>query len=290
MPASLPASLPRPAPASATPARAVALPPSTRRGAALRLPSAALGAVVPGLLLLAWWLSTDVLKAFTDNQLPPLAQLLAALRELLETGDFTRHVSASLSRVALGFAAGAAAATVLGVLVGLWRTAERLLDPTLQALRNVPSLAWVPFLLLWLGIDELPKITLVAIGAFFPVYINLVAGIRQVDQRLLEVGQVFGFSRWTQVARIYLPAAAPFALAGLRIGVGQAWLFLVAAELIASTRGLGFLLIDGQNNLRPDIMLVGIVSLALLGKLSDGLLRRLERRSRRYAPADERSR
>ena len=107
MPASLPASLPRPAPASATPARAVALPPSTRRGAALRLPSAALGAVVPGLLLLAWWLSTDVLKAFTDNQLPPLAQLLAALRELLETGDFTRHVSASLSRVALGFAAGA---------------------------------------------------------------------------------------------------------------------------------------------------------------------------------------
>jgi sulfonate transport system permease protein len=134
----------------------------------------------------------------------------------------------------------------------------------------------VPFLLLWLGIDESPKITLIAIGAFFPVYINLVSGIRQVDRKLVEVGEIFVLNSRERVIEIFLPAAAPYAMTGLRIGLGQAWLFLVAAELIASTRGLGFLLIDGQNNLRPDLMLVSILTLALLGKSADSLLRLLE--------------
>jgi sulfonate transport system permease protein len=237
-----------------------------------------LGLVVPAALVAAWWLSTDVYHLFSDNQLPPLRQLWAAAREVVGSGDYSRHLLASSRRVGIGFSLGAGAAIILGVLVGLSGLVERLLDPTLQALRSVPSLAWVPFLLLWLGIDEVPKITLIAIGAFFPIYVNLVTGIRQVDRKLLEVGAVFGLSRAALVFRIFLPAASPFALAGLRIGVGQAWLFLVAAELIASTRGLGFMLIDGQNNLRPDIMLIGILSLALLGKASDSLLRVAERR------------
>jgi sulfonate transport system permease protein len=240
--------------------------------------SVLLPSIVPAALLIAWWLSTSVFHAFTENQLPPIGQVGAAALELARSGDYARHLGASLRRVALGFVAGASVAVALGVLVGLSRRAERILDPTLQALRNVPSLAWVPFLLLWLGIDELPKVVLIAVGAFFPVYVNLVAGIRQVDRRLLEVGAIFELSRAALVRRIFLPAAAPYALVGLRIGIGQAWLFVVAAELIASTRGLGFMLIDGQNSLRPDIMLVGIASLATLGKLSDSLLRLLERR------------
>ncbi|MFT3828120.1 MAG: ABC transporter permease [Opitutaceae bacterium] len=237
-----------------------------------------LGFAVPALLFALWWLTTDVWHLFLANQLPPPRHVWAAVRELSAEGDFTRHLLASLRRVSLGFSVGASAAIAVGLVVGLSRTAERLLDPTLQALRNVPSLAWVPFLLLWLGIDETPKITLIAIGSFFPVYLNLVSGIRQVDCKLVEVGHIFGLGRLELVGRIFLPAATPFALAGLRIGLGQAWLFLVAAELIASTRGLGFMLIDGQNNLRPDIMLVGILTLALLGKLTDGLLRQIERR------------
>ena len=233
---------------------------------------------VPALLFALWWLTTDVWHVFLANQLPPPRHVWGALRELTAEGDFTRHLLASLRRVGLGFTIGGSSAIVVGLIVGLSRTAERLLDPTLQALRNVPSLAWVPFLLLWLGIDETPKITLIAIGSFFPVYLNLVSGIRQVDRKLVEVGHIFGLGRLELVGRIFLPAATPFALAGLRIGLGQAWLFLVAAELIASTRGLGFMLIDGQNNLRPDIMLVGILTLALLGKTSDSLLRLAERR------------
>jgi len=241
-----------------------------------RLPPYLTGLLIPCLLLLAWWLSTDVGHAFTENQLPPPRGLWSALTELVEHGDFARHVSASLRRVGLGFAVGASFGLVVGTIVGLSRLVERLLDPTLQAVRNVPSLAWVPFLLLWLGIDETPKITLIAIGAFFPVYLNLVSGIRQVDRKLVEVGEIFGLPPIALVLRIYLPAAAPYALTGLRIGIGQAWLFLVAAELIASTRGLGFLLVDGQNNLRPDMMLVSILTLAVLGKAADSLLRLVE--------------
>lgn len=239
--------------------------------------------VLPASLLLAWWLTTDVWKVFLENQLPPPAQVWAAVRELAAGGELWKHLGASLLRVGAGFAIGGVAALAVGTLVGLSRTAERILDPTLQAVRSVPSLAWVPFLLLWLGIDETPKITLIAIGAFFPVYVNLVSGIRQVDRKLAEVGAVFGLSPAAQVRRILLPSAAPYAIAGLRLGVGQAWLFLVAAELIASTRGLGFMLIDGQNNLRPDIMVVGIVSLALLGTISDALLRLIEGRLLHWA-------
>lgn len=235
-----------------------------------------LGSLLPALLLATWWWSTDVVHLFTENQLPPPERLLSTLRELNRQGDYSRHLLASLRRVALGFGAGAGIGVVLGTLVALSKTLERIVDPTLQGLRSVPSLAWVPFLLLWLGIDEGPKITLIAIGAFFPVYINLVSGIRQVDRKLVEVGEIFVLNTQERVTEIFLPAAVPYAMTGLRIGLGQAWLFLVAAELIASTRGLGFLLIDGQNNLRPDLMLVSILTLALLGKSADSLLRLLE--------------
>lgn len=252
-----------------------------RRAAAARWRSAgraALPWLVPLGLLVLWFLATDGLHLLPAHQLPSPRAVVRAARDLASGGELLRHVAASVQRVLLGFVLGAAVAVLLATLVGFSRTAEGLLDPTLQAIRNVPSLAWVPFLLLWLGIDELPKVTLVAIGAFFPVYLNLLAGIRQTDRKLVELGQVLGLTSLGLVRHIVLPAALPSLLTGLRIGLGQAWLFLVAAELIASTRGLGFLLIDGQNSARADVMLVGILLLALLGKATDGALRLVERR------------
>jgi sulfonate transport system permease protein len=238
-----------------------------------RRPPRWLAAVVPLALMLAWFASAS-------HQLPSPGQVWATGWQLARDGELVRHVAASAGRVLAGFALGAASALVLGTLVGLSRTAEILIDPTLQVLRNVPSLAWVPFLLLWLGIDEAPKIALIAIGAAFPVYLNLVAGIRQTDRALIEVGRVFGMRRPALVLRIVLPSAFPYLLVGLRIAIGQSWLFLVAAELIASTRGLGFLLIDGENTARVDVMVVGVLVLALLGKLSDTALRTAARRIR----------
>ncbi len=240
------------------------------------------GLVLPALLLVGWFLVTDVFKVFRTNQLPSPGRVWNAAVQLYSTGDLYKHLFASLSRVLIGFTIGATLALLIGTLVGLWRPVERLVDPLLQALRNVPSLAWVPFLLLWMGIDEPPKLTLIAIGAFFPVYLNLVSGIRQVDRKLMEVGYIFGLNHFGMVQKIILPTSLPYLLTGLRSGLGQSWLFLVAAELIASTRGLGFLLIDGENSSRPDIMLVSIIFLAVLGKLFDSLLQLIERRLLRW--------
>jgi sulfonate transport system permease protein len=261
--------------------------PRTPRGSGARVAGTSLwlGVAVPLGLVLVWFATTSWLGVFSPHQLPSPGQVAATAGELARGGELARHVGASAVRIALGFAAGASAALVLGTVVGLSRTVEALIDPTLQLVRNVPSLAWVPFLLLWLGIDEAPKITLIAIGGFFPVYLNLVTGIRQTDRKLIEVGHVFGMRRAELVRRVVLPSALPYLLVGLRVGLGQSWLFLVAAELIASTRGLGYLLIDGQNTARPDMMLVGLLVLAGLGKLSDTLVRRVERRALHWTDA-----
>jgi sulfonate transport system permease protein len=129
-----------------------------------------------------------------------------------------------------------------------------------------------------MGVDEGPKVTLIAIGAFFPVYTNLVSGIRQIDRKLVEVGRAYGLRGLDLIRQVMLPASLPSLLTGLRIGLAQGWLFLVAAELIAASRGLGFLLVDGQNSGRADIIVLSIVLLALLGKLSDSLVHIVERR------------
>lgn len=259
------------------------IPPAVSQGAEFRR-RRWLGGVVPLAIVALWFTVTSLTQRFLPHQLPSPGQVAETAWQLAASGDLWRHVLASTGRVLAGFALGASAALVVGTLVGLSRTAESLVDPVLQLARNVPSLAWVPFLLLWLGIDEAPKITLIAIGAAFPVYLNLVAGVRQTDRGLLEVGRVFGLRRDAQILRIVLPSALPYLLVGLRIAIGQSWLFLVAAELIASTRGLGFLLIDGENTARPDVMLVGILVLAVLGKLSDRALRDV---THRLAPWSE---
>ena len=210
-------------------------------------------------------------------QMPAPSDIALTLRDLAE-GALWKHISASLLRVLLGFAIGASLALVFAAWVGLSREAEAWLEPTFAGLRSIPSLAWVPLLLLWLGIDETSKIVLIAIGAFFPVYLNGVAAIHNIDRKLVEVGQMYGFSHRRLVLRILLPAALPGLFTGLRSGMSLAWMFLVAAELIAATKGLGYLLSDGRETSRPDIVLAAIIVLALLGKLSDGLLASLEKR------------
>jgi len=232
---------------------------------------------VPLALFAAWWAATasGIVKSY---QLASPHDVLRELLDLARSGLLWRDLGASTERVAAGFAIALAVALILGALVGGSRAAERALDPTLQAIRAVPSLAWVPLILLWLGIGETAKIALVAIGAFFPIYVALVSGIRGVDRKLVEVARIFGLSRFALVARVLVPATLPQLLVGARIGLTQAWLFLVAAELLAATNGLGFLLTDGQQTSRTDEILVAIVLFALCGKLSESAMRLLERR------------
>lgn len=218
------------------------------------------------------------LGIFPAHQVAPPRAVLDAAIGLWKRGLLQQDLVATTLRVAEGFALGAVVAVVLGTLTGLSRRAAEALEPTLQALRTVPTLAWAPLLLLWLGIDEAPKITLVAIGAFFPVYVNLVAGIGGVDRKLVEVARVFDLAGPEIARRVVLPAALPDLLTGLRLGATQAWLFVVVAEFFGSSEGLGFRLTDSLQSTRVDLMFVALVVLAILGKLTDSVLRAVERR------------
>lgn len=238
--------------------------------------------VVPLLLLVAWQLVIEF-GIYSRGQLPAPVDVLTASRELYDRGRLFENIGISVQRVAFGFGWGAVVALVFGLAVGVSRSVEDYLSPTLQAIRAVPSLAWVPLLILWLGIGEEPKIVLVAIGAFFPIYTNLVAGIRQIDRKLVEVGRAYGMRGLALIRGVMLPASLPSLFTGLRLGLAQAWLFLVAAELIASSRGLGFLLTDSANLSRVDITVLSILMLALLGKTTDWLLQMVERRILRWA-------
>ena len=198
--------------------------------------------------------------------------------ELDERDQLWLYISASLQRVALGYFFGTIIALILGSAAGLNKVVNRLVTPLLQAIRAVPSLAWVPLLIIWIGIGEGSKLTLIAIGAFFPVFTTVVSGIKNVDRHLVEVGRAYGLKRWAIIKGIYLPAAAPQIFSGLRLGLAQSWLFLVAAELIASAKGLGFLLVDSQASARTDIVIFSILALAILGKTSDLILATIEKR------------
>jgi len=237
-------------------------------------------------LLLAWLLPVVVLSLaelagrlgwVTSSLLPTPSDVARALFDL-GWRTVLGHVAASTARVAAGYALGAALALAVGSLVGLSSTARAALDPSFQALRAIPSLAWVPLLLLWLGIGEAPKLAMIAIGAFFPVYMGVVSGIRGVDRKLVEVARLMRLRPLALVRRVLLPAASPSVMTGLRNGLSLAWMFMVAGELIAASSGLGYLLTDGRETSRADLVLAAIVLLAVLGKLSDTLMARLERR------------
>nr|WP_297425406.1 ABC transporter permease [uncultured Actinotalea sp.] len=241
----------------------------------------ALGVVSPLAVLGLWHLLTAVTGTFAPHQLPAPTAVWSAAVELAtwQNGPtLWEHMAISTQRVFLGFALGAVAGLVVGAAVGLSRLSDALFAGSLGALRAVPSLAWVPLLILWMGINEDSKVTLIAIGAFFPVYTTVASALRHVDRHLVEAGRAYGLRGVSLLTRVQLPAATPSVVAGLRLALAQSWLFLVAAELIASSMGLGFLLTDSANNGRVDRILLAIVLLAVLGKGTDALIGVVEKR------------
>ncbi len=235
-----------------------------------------LSLIVPLLLLGLWQLASSA-GWFSSVQLPPPADVLSAGWDLAKSGDLWIHIGISVQRVLLGFLIGAVLGLAAGALIGLSRLSSVLFAPTIGAFRAVPSLAWVPLLLLWIGIGENSKVTLIAIGAFFPVYTTVATALRHVDRHLVEAGRAFGLPPVRLLTTVQLPAVLPSVASGLRLALAQAWLFLVAAELLASSMGLGFLLVDSQNNGRTDRLLLAIVLLAVFGKITDAILGRVEK-------------
>lgn len=246
---------------------------STRRGS-LWLVLA--GLALPVVLLAVWWFVTEF-GIVPAHRMPTPQRVWDAAIAMTSDGVIFGHVAISTQRVLLGFVAGAVAGLALGAFVGLSKWGSAFLAPTVGAFRAVPSLAWVPLLVLYLGISEDSKVTLIAIGALFPVYTTVAGALRHVDPQLVELGRAYGLNRLSLLGRVQLPAVVPAVVSGLRLALAQAWLFLVAAELIASSMGLGFLLVDSQNNGRVDRLFLTIILLGILGKTTDALIGLLER-------------
>lgn len=226
------------------------------------------GLVLPVGLALIWELAAS--QGWIQARLfPPPSRILSTLLDLAARGELWVHIFATLQRVALGFFLGVVAGTVVGAVSGYWTPVRRALDPTLQALRNIPSIAWVPMFILWFGIFETSKVLLIAVGVFFPIYLTLSGAILNVDRKLVEVGRIFRLSHREMITRILLPATLPSYTLALRSGLGLGWMFVVAAEFMGAESGLGYLLTDGQQTGKSVLILASIVVFAVLGKLSD---------------------
>lgn len=244
-------------------------PPEKKSGRRWRRVGLAL--VVPVVFLLVWELGA-VAGLVSTRLIPPPSQIAATLLDLTGDGDLWTHSVATTLRVLAGFALGAVVGTILGAATGVSERFLELFDPTLQALRNIPSIAWTPLFILWFGIFETSKVLMIALGVFFPVYLTFSGAIASVDRGLVEVGKTYGLSTPTLVRRILFPASLPTYIIGLRNGLGLGWMFVVAAEFLGASSGLGYLLVDGQQTGRPAVIIASIVMFALLGKVTDRIL------------------
>ena len=229
------------------------------------------GLILPTVMVILWELFSRV-GFFPANLLPAPSTVIATIGDLALSGELFEHIGITLYRVFLGFLIGSAFATLLGSLTGYSRLIHQLLDPLLQALRNIPSLAWVPLFILWMGIYETSKIMLIAVGVFFPVYLNLMSGVQGVDRKLVEVGRIYRLNGFQLIRRVFLPATLPSYIVGLRNGLGLGWMFVVAAEIMGASKGLGFLLVDGEATGRPSVIIASILLFAIFGKLTDTVL------------------
>jgi sulfonate transport system permease protein len=244
----------------------------------------ALGLLLPLTLALGWELAVR-LGFSTGRLLPPPTRIIATLYELAASGELHRHALATTARVAAGFALGVIAGTLIGAAAGYSGLLSRLVDPTLQALRAIPSIAWVPLFILWLGIFEASKVALIAVGVFFPVYLGVLGAVVSVDRKIVEVGRIFRLSGPALVRRILLPAILPAYFVALRGGLGLGWMFVVAAEFMGASEGLGYLLVDGQQLGKPEQIVAAILTFAVLGKLTDSLLAGVSRPLLRWQDA-----
>jgi sulfonate transport system permease protein len=242
--------------------------------------------LVPALVVAAWelssrsgWLSTRVL--------PEPWAVLTAFYSLLVSGELGHHVAVSTGRAFAGLAMGGSLGLLFGLLTGSFRRAETLLDTTFQMLRNIPPLALIPLVILWFGIDEGAKLFLVAVAVFFPIYLNTFHGIRAVDRGLIEMARSYGLSGWQLYRHVILPGALPSILVGLRFSLGLMWVLLIVAETLSAQAGIGYMTMNAREFLQTDVVLVGIVLYALLGKAADLAARGLERWWLRWHPAHQ---
>ena len=268
-------------PARDAPARPA--PPSARRTAPIGSWGFLRRVASPVLILVVWQLASATGAVSPQTLASPL-RILHTAGTLAANGTLGDNLLVSLARAGIGLLIAIVAGIALALFAGLSRLGEDAIDAPMQMMRTLPALALVPLFILWFGIGEVPKIALVALGALFPIYLNLFKGIRAVDPRLLEMGGTLGLSRAQTIRHIVLPSALPDLLVGLRFAVGISWLMLVVAEQVNANSGIGHMMMDAEDFLRTDIILVGLLIYALLGLVSDQVVRLMERHLLAWRP------
>ncbi|WP_162069633.1 ABC transporter permease subunit [Burkholderia sp. THE68] len=233
--------------------------------------------IVPALVVLLWEAAAR-LGLIAPQVLPAPSRVVETAFDMARTGDLFVHLGVSLLRAAAGFVIGGALGLVLGILVGFSPLAQALLDRSIQMVRAVPFLAMLPLVIVWFGVGEIAKIFLVSLAVLFPIYINTMLGIRQIDPKLMELAKVVGLGWTAIVRRIILPGAMPSILTGVRYALAHAWLALVIAETLATTRGIGFLAMDAREFLNTNVILLTVIIYAIIGVAADTLVRLLEAR------------
>src|SRR5438093_3896213 len=234
--------------------------------------------------LVALWQVASALGWLSTRVLPAPLEVIKAAWALSLSGELWTHVKVSAWRALAGLAIGGGLGLALGLLTGSVKFFETLLDSTIQMVRNIPALALIPLVILWFGIDETAKLFLIAVSVFFPIYINTFHGIRNVDPGLIEMGRTYGLLRWQLYREIILPGALSSILVGLRFSLGLMWVILIVAETISAQAGIGYLTMNAREFLHTDVVLVGILLYALLGKLADVLAKGLARWWLRWHP------
>ncbi len=240
--------------------------------------------IVPVLLLAAWQL-TSQFGILSSRVLPNPIDVVRSAIDLAKSGKLFDYIRASTTRAVIGFIIGGGIGFLLGLLNGLSRTAETLLDSTMQMIRNIPHLALIPIVILWFGIAEEAKLFLVALGTFFPIYLNTFHGIRTVDKSLIEMGNVYGLKGFSLFTNVILPGALPSILVGVRYALGITWVTLIVAETIASNSGIGYMAMNAREFMRLDIVVLSIILYALLGKLSDFIAKAAEQQFLKWHPS-----
>jgi sulfonate transport system permease protein len=242
-----------------------------------KLKNLLLGLIIP-LILLALWDFITRRELVSIQLLPPPKMLFDTWWDMQISGELAVNMKVSLLRVSLGFLLGASAGFLLGTAMGLWKTVEQYLAPLFTCVRQIPIVGWLPFLILWLGIDELFKIAFIALGTLIPMTVKTYEGIKGVPASYLEVVRVFEFGWFRTLRTVIIPAALPSIITGLRLGLSEAWMLVVGAELIASSAGIGNVMIVARRLFQSDVVLVGVVVIAITGYVMDRMLGLLETR------------
>ncbi|GAK72701.1 putative ABC transporter permease protein [Agrobacterium rubi TR3 = NBRC 13261] len=241
----------------------------------------ALSLLLPIALLLLWWIASE--KGWLAEQiLPHPLYVWQTLREMVASGELLYHTTVSLRRVLIGFMLGATLGLALGVAMGLSETVEDYVKPLFLALAQIPTLGWIPLLMLLVGIGETLKIIIITKGALVPMALNSFAGIRNVSPRYHEVARALRFSRWQTLRLVILPASIPFVFTGIRYGLTHAWTSLVGVELLASSEGLGYLLVWGRQMFWLDTVIIAMLAIGLVGFIMDSGLNRTEQLIQRW--------